>query len=125
MDKSSPATKKDLLDLEGRFDTKIAGLDTKIAGLDTKINGLDAKINGLDVKIDGAQTKLKEDLGEMVRDAQTEILRGFVAFQNSNVPRMRKMEADLSNINASTSQRLEVLGQRMLEVEKKLIIGNR
>jgi|HubBroStandDraft_6_1064221.scaffolds.fasta_scaffold348084_2 hypothetical protein len=92
MDKNSPATKKDLLDLEGRIDGKIAGLDGKMAGLG--------------VKIDGVQTKLKEDFEEMVRDAQTEILRGFVAFQNSNVPRMRKMEADVSNINASTSQRI-------------------
>jgi predicted nucleic acid-binding Zn-ribbon protein len=111
MDKNAPATKKDILDLEGRFDIKIAGLDTKIDGLDTKIDGL--------------ETKLKDDMAELVRDAQTEILRGFVAFQNSNGPRMRKMEADLSNIDAATSQRLEVLEQRMLEVEKKLIMGNR
>jgi len=104
MDMNSPATKEDLSDLEGRFD---------------------AKISGLDGKIDGVQTRLRDEIGERVRDAQTEILRGFVAFQNSNMPRMRKMEADLSNINAPTSQRLEVLEERVLEIEKKLIIGNR
>jgi len=99
------ATKKDLLDLEARLEARI-----------------DAKI---DSKIDGLETRLTEVIAEKVRDAQTEILRGFIAFQNSNAPRMRKMEADLSNIDASTSQRLEALEARMLEVEKKLIIGNR
>jgi len=104
---NDPATKKDIHDL------------------DAKIVGLDAKIDGLQSRLDGLETRLKESISETVRDAQTEILRGFNAFQNSYSPRMRKMEADLSNIDASTSQRLEVLEARMLEVEKKLIIGNR
>jgi hypothetical protein len=45
------------------------------------------------------ENRLRDSTAETVRDAQTEILRGFVAFQNSNGPRMRKMEADLSNID--------------------------
>ena len=146
MDENSPATKKDIQELgeriagldekmagkisglDEKMAGKISGLDEKISGLDEKISGLDEKISGLDGKIAGLDEKIggfKDIVAELVRDAQTEILRGFDHFQTGLILRVRKAESDLSNINASTSLRLENLEERMLEIEKKLIIGNR
>jgi hypothetical protein len=71
------------------------------------------------------ETRLKESVAELVRDAQTEILRGFDHFQTGIVIRLRKAESDISNINASTALRLENLEERVFEIEKKLITGNR
>lgn len=79
MDENSPATKKDIQELG----EKIAGLDEKIVGLDEKIRGF------------------QDIVAELVRDAQTEILRGFDHFQAGLILRVRKAESDLSNINAS------------------------
>ena len=87
MDENSPATKKDIQELGER----IAGLDEKMAG---KISGLDGKIAGLDEKIGG----FKDIVAELIRDAQTEILRGFDHFQTGLILRVRKAESDLSNI---------------------------
>ncbi len=112
---NDPITKKDLFDLG-------AGIEARIGA---KIDALGTRLDALETRVDGLETHLIEVIEEKVRDAQTEILRGFIAFQNSNAPRMRKMEADLSNIDASTSQRLEILEARMFEVEKKLLTGNR
>lgn len=80
MDENSPATKKEIQELGKR----IAGLDEKMAG---KIAGLDEKIRGF-----------KDIVAELVRDAQTEILRGFDHFQTGLILRVRKAESDLSNI---------------------------
>ena len=47
-----------------------------------------------------------DSVQEMVRDAQTELLRGFARYSESEVIRRRKVEADVSNIDTSTSTRL-------------------
>ena len=68
---------------------------------------------------------LRDAMAEMIRDAQTEILRGFDHFQTGITIRLRKAESDITNIDASTALRLENVEARLLEIEKKLIIGNR
>ena len=58
---NSPATKKDLADLEAKLE----------ANFDKKLGEMEAR------------------LIEQIRDSQTEILRGFEKFQTSNTIRMR------------------------------------
>jgi len=106
---NDPITKKDLLDLEARLEAKI---DAK----------MDAKIDGLEKRLVSTLTDVIE---EKVRDAQTEILRGFERFQTGLNIRIRKTESDITNINASTTLRLDNLEERIFEVEKKLFTGNR
>jgi hypothetical protein len=57
---------------------------------------------------------------EFVRDAQTELLRGFEAFSIGHNVRMRKLQADLSNVDAATDQRLLAVENRLLQIEKRL-----
>jgi len=77
----------------------------------------------LDAKLDAKLRTLKDELIEAVRDAQTEVLRGFHAHQGGMDLRLRKIEADHSNLDASATGRLANLEQRVFEIEKKLMMG--
>jgi hypothetical protein len=61
-----------------------------------------------------------ERLIERMRDMQTELLRGFEAHSSGTMFRVRKVEADHSNLDASISGRVEVLERRLFEIEKRL-----
>lgn len=64
--------------------------------------------------------KLEEHLTEKMRDMQTELLRGFAAFSAGQTIRVRKVEADQSNLDAALSGRVNVLERRLLEIELRL-----
>jgi hypothetical protein len=59
-------------------------------------------------------------LVETMRDMQTEILRAFEAWSAGQTIRLRKLEADHSNLDAAASGRIEVLERRLFEIEKRL-----
>lgn len=65
-------------------------------------------------------TESEAHLVERMRDMQTELLRGFQAHSEGVTIRLRKIEADESNLNAALSQRMDVLERRLLEIEMKL-----
>lgn len=67
------------------------------------------------------QFKAFEDhLVELMRSMQTELLRGFEAFSTGQTIRLRKVEADQSNLDLSLSKRVEIVEQRLLQIETKL-----
>ena len=70
------------------------------------------------------RTATEERLTEAMRDMQTELLRGFAAFSQGQTIRLRKVEADQSNLDASLSGRVNVLEGRLLEIELRLGIVN-
>ena len=57
---------------------------------------------------------------EAMRDMQTELLRGFEAFSKGQTLRLRKVEADHSNLDASLSGRIEILENRLQQIEQRL-----
>lgn len=61
-----------------------------------------------------------EQIIEAMRDMQTELLRGFEAFSAGQALRLRKVEADQSNLDISLSGRVEVLERRLLQIEQRL-----
>ena len=63
---------------------------------------------------------MEERLVERLRDMQKELLRGFEAFSASQVLRIRKVEADQSNLDAALSGRVDLLEKRLLQIELKL-----
>ena len=67
--------------------------------------------------------EFRDELIERMRDMQTEILRAFEAFAAGQEIRLRKLEADHSNLDAATGGRLSVLERRLFEIEKRLHIG--
>jgi hypothetical protein len=60
---------------------------------------------------------------EMVRDAQTEVLRGFERYLAGVQIRLRTLEADASNLKTSQDLRLANLEERIIAIELKLM-GN-
>ncbi len=120
MDKNAPVTKKDLSELESRIDAKFKETDAHLKGVDTRLQDVDTRLQSVDAHLKDMESRLVEK----IRDAQTELLRGFEKFQTANNIRMRKLEANVSNLDTSATMRLENLEERVLEIEKKLIRGN-
>ena len=96
-----PATKQDLIDLRIELKTEIK---TELAEFKTEF-----------------KAEIKDMVQEIVRDAQTEILRGFERYARGQDIRMRKIEADISNINTSESLRIAILEERVTTLEQKLL----
>jgi hypothetical protein len=63
---------------------------------------------------------MKAELLEAMRDMQTELLRGFAAHSAGMTLRVRKVEADQSNLDAALSGRVEILEKRLTEIEQRL-----
>jgi uncharacterized protein YceH (UPF0502 family) len=77
-------------------------------------------LEAMEGRIDGRMVKMEERLVEKMRDMQTELLRGFAAFSEGQTIRVRKVEADQSNLDAALSGRVNVLERRLLEIELRL-----
>jgi hypothetical protein len=90
-DRNSPATKGDLEDLRIELKSDMAGLREHM----------------------NAQ---EERLMEAIRDAQTEILRGFYGFAQTVQDRFKEQD----ETEASLKRRMTTLEGRLLEVEKRL-----
>ena len=59
-------------------------------------------------------------LTEQMRDMQTELLRGFEAFSAGQTIRLRKVEADQSNLDTSLSGRVNIVEARLTQIELRL-----
>jgi hypothetical protein len=62
----------------------------------------------------------KAHLVEQMRGMQTELLRGFQAFSVAHDIRVRKLEVDQSNLDAALSGRVNVLENRLMQIELRL-----
>jgi DNA-directed RNA polymerase specialized sigma subunit len=65
--------------------------------------------------------KLKEYIDDRTHDAETRLLRAFSDYNIASDVRMRKLEADTSNIDASTTKRLGELERRVTEMDIRII----
>jgi cob(I)alamin adenosyltransferase len=92
----APATKKDLADL---------GKDLRT----------DAQKNSAD---------LEERLVSVMREIETKLLRGFFDYAESTDLRLRKLKADVSNVDAVTEQRVDRLEHRIRRIEHRLDYGD-
>lgn len=63
---------------------------------------------------------MEDRLVEKMRDMQSELLRGFATFNEAQTLRLRKVEADQSNLDFALSGRVNVLEKRLLEIEIRL-----
>jgi flagellar biosynthesis/type III secretory pathway protein FliH len=102
--------KQYLESMEARFDTKLGAIEARI---DTKLGAMEARI---DHRFEATENRLVEKM----RDMQTELLRGFASFSEAQTIRLRKVEADQSNLDAALSGRVNVLEGRLLQIELRL-----
>lgn len=74
--------------------------------------------------LEGMEQRILERTQEMVRDSQTEVLRGFDRYQTGIQIRLRTLEADASNLKTSNELRLANLEERITALEMRLMLGN-
>ena len=75
----------------------------------------------IDERAHQVEERLREYIDERTHDSETRIVRAFGAYQESAGVRMRKIEADVSNINASTTQQLDAMQSKLLDLETRII----
>jgi hypothetical protein len=85
------------------------------------LDGMEVRIGEqIDGRIREAEERIGERIDEKVRDIQTELLRGMAAFTEAITLRMRKIEANNSNLDLALSGRMDILEKRLGEIEQRL-----
>lgn len=59
---------------------------------------------------------------EQVRDAQTEILKAFLPYQESSNIRLQVIEAKITNTDVALTTRMRIMEARLQQIEKKLLL---
>jgi hypothetical protein len=67
------------------------------------------------------ETKVKDYIDERTHDAETRLLRGFADYNASASIRLRKIEADASNLDTSSTLRLGELERQVADLQAKVI----
>lgn len=109
--------------MESRLDKRLDHVDGRLTSLDDRLTSLDGRLTSLDdrlTSLDDRVSHFDNLLTEKMRDMQTELLRGFAAMSEAQTIRLRKVEADQSNLDAALSGRVSVLEKRLLEIELRL-----
>ncbi len=82
---------------------------------------LNAALETLEQRLAQRISQLEEKLIAPMRDMQTELLRGFAANNTVLTVRMRKLEADQSNLDSSVSPRLALIEQQVTDMNVRLM----
>ena len=101
--------------LEGMEKRQREYIDERTLSLENRLH------EHIDERTLSLENRLREYIDERTHDAETRIVRAFGAYQESAGVRMRKIEADVSNINASTSQQLDAMQSKLLDLETRII----
>lgn len=64
--------------------------------------------------------QLESRLNQRLRDIETALLTAFHGYASGVSVRLRKIEADISNVDAATTARLAAIEERVLNLEIRL-----
>ena len=67
----------------------------------------------------------EEKFAERLHDSETRLLKAFYQYQEHSDVRMRKMSADISNMDTASDLRLNNLERRVIEIERKILDSGR
>jgi len=119
-----PVTKKDLVEALAEAKQEILAV-TKKDLAETKQEILAVTKKDLAEALAETKQEILERTQEMVRDSQTEILRGFDVYAKISEARLRRLESGLLTLHAddaAMNERIASLESRLLEVEQKLML---
>ena len=74
----------------------------------------------IEAALETAKREIVEELTEVMRSMQTELLRGFAAFAEGQAARMKKLETNHAALDESATVRLRTLEERMIQIELRL-----
>jgi hypothetical protein len=99
-------------------------LKQHLAAMEERLN---QRVNNLETRLEASVQAVRTDskatehrVIEAIRNTQTELLRGFEAFSTAHMLRLRKVEANQADLDASLSGRVEVLEKWLLQIEQRL-----
>ena len=109
--------------LEARLDERGTRLDARLDEREARLEArLDEHEARLDARLDERDIRILEKTQEFVRDAQTEILRAFHAFERSREVRFARLKTEVKNLDAEANTRIDQMEKRLMAVEEKLIL---
>ena len=113
---NAPVTRADLAEFRGELVKQIGEL-------------MDARIRQSEEKL-GEQfaqrlQHTEEQFAEGLHDAETRLLKAFYQYQEHSDVRMRKMSADISNMDTASDLRINNLERRVIEIERKILDSGR
>ena len=71
--------------------------------------------------IDARIRQSEEQFAGRLHDTETRLLKAFYQYQEHTDVRMRKMSADISNMDTASDLRLNNLERRVIEIERKFL----
>jgi len=77
----------------------------------------------VDERIATSEKRVMAHVDERTYDVETKLLRAFADFNTSNSIRLRKIEADASNLNTSSTLRFDIIESRLAALEAKFILN--
>jgi hypothetical protein len=75
----------------------------------------------LKAHLEAMESRIMEHIDERTHDAETRLLRAFSDFNVNLGVRMRKIEADVSNVDTASTTRLGNLETKLTEMEIRLL----
>ena len=121
--------KTDVEGLKGDVQTlksDVQTLKSDVQTLKSDVQTLKSDVQTLkgDVQQIQPQMRQMEDrLSEQMRDMQTELLKAFLPWQQQVRIEFRELEANTGNSVTAIKQRLEVVENRLWEIEKRLLMN--
>jgi hypothetical protein len=80
-------------------------------------------VSEISTAVGAAEKRIIDHVNERTYDVETKLLRAFANFSGSNDVRMRKIEADASNLNTSSTMRFDFIEARLTALESKFILN--
>ena len=105
---NAPVTRADLAEFRGELVRQIGEL-------------MDARIRQSEERFAERFLHTEEQFTERLHDAETRLLKAFYQYQEHSDVRMRKMSADISNMDTASDLRLNNLERRVIEIERKIL----
>ena len=94
--------------------------DARFERIEAKLETIaDAQVRG-EHALAEMRREIVEELTEVMRSMQTELLRGFAAFAEGMNIRLTKVEKSQTLLDESTSGRLRIIEERMRQIEQRL-----
>jgi hypothetical protein len=123
-DRNAPASKGDLTALESRLKGDLTDLESRLKGdltdLESRLtNSVNARFAKVEESIEILRSEMNHqyrELVERISDTQTEVLRAFYSFAQTNNKRVLEVEGN----EAALRSRVGTLEDRVLEIEKRL-----
>lgn len=117
-DLDSPATKRDLKEVDDRLSAQVQDLSGKVDALSGTVNEMNATFTDRYELLRSEMNHGYRDLAERINDSETKLLKAFYAFAEGNNIRVQAFEES----EAATRRRLGSVETRLLEVERRLNI---